>query len=314
MTPRRGPEVTFAFSPPVRDLSWKALDTDWGTWEDYVRVRGLSSTGGEVPHNIVTDGAPAYQIAGDIIEGDSGAASNRDLRQRGLGLRRRGRIRPHASTGRATTSPIRCSSSSASATPCSAPSTSATRRRATAPAPRTGARHVLGSRSIYLGSTPPDGEVTDPSGTRHHGRHHRRSAASTTRTACAELPRLGRELQLHRHRERDQPVGLGGVPGRLHRLEPRRRLRRRRRALRHRDRAQQQPRRPASTSPGATSPPTPAAPRRPTPASASRPVASDGRVAHRPGSRAARSRTTRSPPTPCRSPSPGSRSAAATAP
>lgn len=156
-------EVTFAFNPPVRDLSWKALDVDQGRWEDYVRVRGLSSTGSEVPYNIVTDGTPSYQLAGEIIEGDSGAASNQTYGNSVWAFDGPvASVRTEFWPGDDFADPTQQFIGIGDPYWCAfdlgdAPDTYGTSIASD------GARHVLGTRSVYLGSVPPDGEVTDPS-------------------------------------------------------------------------------------------------------------------------------------------------------
>ena len=42
-------ESTWSFDPPVRYQTWRHLDIDNGSWEDYVRVRGLDACGAPRP-------------------------------------------------------------------------------------------------------------------------------------------------------------------------------------------------------------------------------------------------------------------------
>ena len=61
-------ESTWTFSPPVRYQTWRHLDIDNGSWEDYVRVRALDAASATVPFSLTL--GPVHQLAGDIIETD----------------------------------------------------------------------------------------------------------------------------------------------------------------------------------------------------------------------------------------------------
>ncbi len=46
-------ESTWTFNPPVRYQTWKHLDIDNGSWEDYVRVTAFNALGNPVPFQVV---------------------------------------------------------------------------------------------------------------------------------------------------------------------------------------------------------------------------------------------------------------------
>jgi subtilisin-like proprotein convertase family protein len=154
----------FRFDPPVRDLQWGSLDVDTGTWEDAVRIYGTDADnlgGNRIPYamTFVDPANASFQYAGDFVEADSGnvADSADDGNSFALfkGTVRSVRTEYWALDEPATPNTQRIGLSDAQF--CAfdygdAPNTYGTQLSG-------GARHVLGNRTLYLGTNPPDGEA-----------------------------------------------------------------------------------------------------------------------------------------------------------
>jgi subtilisin-like proprotein convertase family protein len=70
---QKGEQTFFSFSVPVRDLQFSYLDVDFltGDFEDQYRVIGFDASGNRVPY-VITEGT-AHDLAGDIVEADTSA-------------------------------------------------------------------------------------------------------------------------------------------------------------------------------------------------------------------------------------------------
>lgn len=151
-----GQVVAFGFSQPVYDLGFTMVDNDFaaGDFEDYHRIEG-SRSGAFTPYERAINSAG--QPAGDIVEGDTGAAAGSTA---GNSI--------YLFSGLVDTLGVVYMAGDLQDDPgdqiiglhdlqfCAfdygdAPSSYGT-------ALGTGARHVLGTRSVWLGSNRPDGE------------------------------------------------------------------------------------------------------------------------------------------------------------
>ncbi len=150
-------ESNWHFSVPVRQLTWKHLDVDNGSWEDYLRTSATSSAGAFVPYSATLGSVD--QLAGDVVETDGanvaetstagnvsylfgGAVSNVSVQY----------IR-----GDDFTDPAEQRIGIGNPTFCAydfgdAPNSYGDQLS-------NGPRHVLGDRLLYLGANPPDGEA-----------------------------------------------------------------------------------------------------------------------------------------------------------
>lgn len=152
-----GQIVDFSFSVPVADLGFALLDNDFasGDFEDYHRMEG-SFAGAFVPFQ-VTIGSAA-QVAGDIVEGDTGAGDTATTANAGyLFAGAVDRLRAVYMAGDLQDEPGDQLIGIGDVSFCAfdygdAPSPYGTTLG-------TGARHLLGSRSVWLGANRPDGEA-----------------------------------------------------------------------------------------------------------------------------------------------------------
>lgn len=154
-----GERVVFTYSPPVRDLTFSLLDVDWinAGWEDQALIIGTDASGNQVPYSFTNH--PNNQVAGNLSEGDISAATtspdgNVDYVFNGavstLTLEYSQGNEPTVS---AVFQVIGISDFVACAFDMGdGPDTYGTSLGAN------GARHVIGDRSLYLGSSGPDGE------------------------------------------------------------------------------------------------------------------------------------------------------------
>jgi len=150
-------ETTWSFDPPVRYQTWRHLDVDNGSWEDYIRVLAFDSGGDVVPYGLTTIAA-THDIAGDIVETDgsnvtdgstSGNASytfTRPVATLVVQYMRGDDFSNPGSQRIGIGNPTFCAFDYGDA-----PDTYGTLLSG-------GARHVLGTRDLWLGANPPDGE------------------------------------------------------------------------------------------------------------------------------------------------------------
>jgi len=151
-----GQIVDFDFSVPVHGLGFAILDNDFagGDFEDYHRMEGVRS-GAFVPFQLSV--GSAAQPAGDIVEGDAAAADN--VTTANASYLFDGAVDDLSivyMTGNLQDAPENQLIGIGDVSFCAfdygdAPSTYGTTLG-------TGARHVLGSRSVWLGTNRPDGE------------------------------------------------------------------------------------------------------------------------------------------------------------
>jgi len=156
-----GNRVVFSFSSPVRDLSFSLLDVDWenvaSDFEDQASIFATDSAGNPVPFTATPAGG-AVQMAGNTGEGDAGAAADQTIAN--IEIRFQGAV--SNLTVEYTQGDEPTASADQQAMGISdftfvafdygdAPNSYGTQLSS-------GARHVLGSRNLYLGANPPDGE------------------------------------------------------------------------------------------------------------------------------------------------------------
>jgi subtilisin-like proprotein convertase family protein len=155
-----GERVTFSFSQPAYDLTFRIVDADFTTddFEDQVRVYAVNAAGNRVPFTLTTLGI-RHQQAGDMIEGDTSDSADNSTN----------------GTFRVTFSGA-VSAVSIEYGQGDEPSEGADDQKigigdfefcaydfGDAPTSYGGnASHPLGQRTIYLGTTPPDGEPVTP--------------------------------------------------------------------------------------------------------------------------------------------------------
>lgn len=161
-----GLQSVIGFSVPVRDLSLTLLDVDitGGSWEDQIEVIGTDATGNRVPYTLAPVGGGNAQLAADLAEGDGAAATtattgNLDLDFSGsvsaLTLNYTQGSDPAADNNQMV---IGLSDFSQCGFDYGdAPNTYGTLLSG-------GARHVLGSREVWLGTNRPDGEADGQAG------------------------------------------------------------------------------------------------------------------------------------------------------
>lgn len=155
------------FSPAIRDLRFTFLDVDItaGAWEDQVEIIATDSSGARVPYTIAPVAGGDAGLAGDLAEGNSSAAQTATTGNLDV-----------AFSGSVATMTINYSQGADPAADnnfmvigisdfnyCSfdlgdAPDTYGTTLGAG------GARHVVGDRTLYLGTSPPDGETNGAPG------------------------------------------------------------------------------------------------------------------------------------------------------
>ncbi|HEX4955132.1 MAG TPA: C25 family cysteine peptidase [Thermoanaerobaculia bacterium] len=154
-----GLSATLNLSPAVRDLTFTLVDVDitGNAWEDQIFVLGFDSNGNLVPYSRTFLGAAAQQ-AGNMAEGDA-AAGTTDITGN-ITYRYEGAVASVQLVYSQGSDPviennlmligisdfISCTFDYGDA-----PNTYGTQLSG-------GARHVVGDRSLYLGTNPPDGE------------------------------------------------------------------------------------------------------------------------------------------------------------
>jgi subtilisin-like proprotein convertase family protein len=149
-------ETLWGFSPVVQDLQWKQMDQDRSSWEDYVRVRGLNGTA-EVPYNITTAASPAYTFYGEMLETDNDSSPGDVFGNAFWNFSGPvSAIRSEYWTGDDFGNPAQQFIGYGAGLYCAfdygdAPNTYGTQLA-------NGARHVLGTRELWLGANRPDGE------------------------------------------------------------------------------------------------------------------------------------------------------------
>lgn len=153
-------ETVWSFNPPVRYHTWSHLDVDNGNWEDYIRVIGTGTSGNIVPYGLSINGA-VHGLAGDIIETDganvidTSTAGNvtynftAPLAQIAVQYMMGNDFADPASQRIGIGNPNFCAFDFGDA-----PATYGTTLAAG------GARHILGTRTVWMGDNPPDGEAT----------------------------------------------------------------------------------------------------------------------------------------------------------
>ncbi|MCB1058116.1 MAG: proprotein convertase P-domain-containing protein, partial [Acidobacteria bacterium] len=150
--------TNFTFSNPISALSFMAMDIDTAanSWEDQVRIVGTDSGGNRIPYSRTV--GPANQAAGDWSEGDTSIPStSSDANVQYVFAGAISAIEVEYTQGddpgnNTSFMFIGLSDFGFCAYDFGdAPSSYNTVLGG-------GARHVLGSRNLYLGSTPPDGE------------------------------------------------------------------------------------------------------------------------------------------------------------
>ncbi len=158
-----GNRAVFSFSSPVHDLSFDLLDIDWSNtagnlFEDQSPVRALDSAGNPVPFTATPLGT-SVQMAGDTAEGDADAQPTEIIGN--VAIRFQGPVSTltieHTQGDEPTVSAEQQAIGISDFSFCAfdygdAPNSYGTQLAS-------GARHVLGSRSLYLGPNPPDGEA-----------------------------------------------------------------------------------------------------------------------------------------------------------
>ena len=158
-----GSRAVFSFSSPVHDLSFDLLDVDWSDtagnlFEDQSPVRALDSAGNPVPFTATPLGA-SVEMAGDTAEGDADAPPTAIIGN--VAIRFQGPVSTltieHTQGDEPTVSAAQQAIGISDFSFCAfdygdAPNTYGTQLASS------GARHVLGSRNLYLGANPPDGE------------------------------------------------------------------------------------------------------------------------------------------------------------
>ena len=153
-------ETNWSFSPAVRQLTWKHLDVDNGSWEDYVRTTATDANGNNVPYELRFETGTVDQQAGDIVETDGANVDANDIF---------GNV-TYVFNGPVTNVTVQYLRGDDFADPAEqrigvgdpfwctydfgdAPNTYGTSLATS------GAHHVLGSRLLYMGANPPDGET-----------------------------------------------------------------------------------------------------------------------------------------------------------
>ncbi len=150
-------ESNWHFSVPVRDLTWKHLDVDNGSWEDYLRTDGYNSSGAFVPYSATLGSVD--QLAGDVVETDgsnvasTSTAGNVSYVFGGAVSD----VRVQYMRGDDFSNPAEQRIGIGNPTFCAydfgdAPNSYGDQLT-------NGPRHVLGDRLLYMGTNPPDGEA-----------------------------------------------------------------------------------------------------------------------------------------------------------
>lgn len=163
----KGEQAIFTFSSPARDLQFTYLDVDFltGDFEDQYRVVGTDANGAVVPYTLTI--GSAHQIAGDIVEADAQATDTTGTNGNAT-VRFEGAVSTLQIDYMQGDDPAAANNISDQWTGFSdftfvsfdygdAPSSYGTNLAG-------GARHVLGSRNLYLGTNPPDGESDGQAG------------------------------------------------------------------------------------------------------------------------------------------------------
>ncbi len=147
------------FSVPVRDLTFQLLDVDQqnASWEDQIRLIGTDTAGNRIPYTITPFGGATTDLAGDLAEGDTSADNT-------------------ATTGNLAVV-FNGAVSSLSLIYSQGDNPAADNNQMViglsdfnecaydygdAPTTYGSAGQVLGNRTLYLGSIPPDGESVTP--------------------------------------------------------------------------------------------------------------------------------------------------------
>jgi subtilisin-like proprotein convertase family protein len=161
-------ETSWSLSPPVRGLSWLHLDMDFatGAWEDYVRLEGRDSLGNVVPYQVSpVSGTPSFERHADVLQGDTGNVANTSNAGNAAYVfdGEVAAVTVQYMEGDDVADPDEQRIGIGNATWCcfdygDAPNTYGTQLSG-------GARHVLGNRTLYLGTYPPDGESDGAPGT-----------------------------------------------------------------------------------------------------------------------------------------------------
>jgi hypothetical protein len=149
-------ESSWSFDPPVRYQSWRHLDIDNGDWEDYVRI-GATDGSTRVPYSLTL--GSVHEIAGDIIETDGANVADDST----AGNVTYSFVNPVATLtaeymrGDDDADPASQRIGIGSPSFCAfdygdAPNSYGTQLAG-------GARHVLGTRSVWLGTARADGEA-----------------------------------------------------------------------------------------------------------------------------------------------------------
>ena len=153
-------ETTWSLSPAVRQLTWKHLDVDNGSWEDYVRTFATDASGNYVPYELHFETGTVDQQAGDIIETDGANVDANDIfgnvtyifdgpvSHITVQYLRGDDFNDPAEQRIGVGDPYYCAFDYGDA-----PSTYGTTLATNGP------KHLLGSRNIYIGPNPPDGET-----------------------------------------------------------------------------------------------------------------------------------------------------------
>jgi subtilisin-like proprotein convertase family protein len=152
-------ETNWSLSPAVRQLTWKHLDVDNGSWEDYVRTFATDASGNYVPYELHFETGTVDQQAGDVVETDGANVDAADnfgnvayifdgpVSHITVQYLRGDDFADPAEQRIGVGDPFYCAFDYGDA-----PSTYGTTLATNGP------KHLLGSRNIYIGPNPPDGE------------------------------------------------------------------------------------------------------------------------------------------------------------
>ncbi len=177
--------VTFTFSPTSRDLNFSLADNDFASndFEDYMRVTGLDANGDPVPYTI-TPGS-VHQRAGYWIEGDSASNEGAGSTTGTASYQFDGAVSTlHIDYGQGDEPQAGACDQWLFLNDFSF----CTFDYGDAPSSYGSARHVLGSRGLYLGSSPPDGETVDQPGSGANGDDSTSSPAVDDENAVSTFP------------------------------------------------------------------------------------------------------------------------------
>lgn len=177
--------VSFTYSPPARDLSFSLMDNDFasGDFEDMMRVTGLDASGVMVPYTI-TPGT-VHQLAGVWVEGDSASDETAGSTSGSATYSFEGPVSTlHIDYGQGD----QPASGAGDQWLFLSDFSFCSFDYGDAPATFGSARHVLGSRGLYLGSARPDGETTDQPNSSATGDDSTSSPAVDDENSVASFP------------------------------------------------------------------------------------------------------------------------------